>query len=305
MAPEFCDELGMDSPIQSTETTIDHIGLVGRAINPMVAAYRKLGFTVSDPVPLMQPNPGGDPTPLGQHSAHVIFPDTYMELTAIDRPGQGNHLDNFLARHEGLHIIAFRSLDAELAWRNLATHGVVMPPIRAASREVNMGGKRGTADFKWFQIPESIVGEAFACVVEHQTPELVFINSMTTHPNGAMALRGIGVVVDDIGSTFERYERLPGAERRTFAMGRSIMFKNQRLTVMQPKSFKALFPGADHPKPPTVAYYAVTVSDIGATKAYLAKASVPFTPWGADGVWIGPAQACGATLVFVDQKVEA
>lgn len=300
----FCDESGMETRIQSTETTIDHVGLVGRVIGPMVAAYRKLGFNVSDPVPLMQPNPEGDPRPLGQVSAHIIFPDTYMELTAVLNPGQGNHLDNFLARHEGLHILAFRSMDAERTWSELDAYGVVMPPMRAASRDVNMGGKRGTADFKWFQIPDSIVAEAFACVVQHLTPELVFIDSMTNHANGALGLRGVGVVVDDFAAAFARYERLPGAERKAFAMGRAIMFKNQRMTVIQPKAFRALFPSAAAPDAPCIAYHAITVADIGATRAHLTQAGVPFQPWGADGVWIGPELAGGSTLVFVDQKVE-
>jgi hypothetical protein len=302
---KFCNELKMDSPIQSSETTIDHIGLVGRSITPMVSAYRALGFNVSDPVPLVQPNPDGNPTPLGQVSAHIIFPDTYIELTAILNPGQGNHLDNWLARHDGLHILAFRSMDAEQAWHDLEAYGVVVPPIRAASREVRMGGKHGTADFKWFQIPESIVAEGFACVVQHLTPELVFIDSMTNHANGALGLRGVGVVANDLDAAFARYERLPGAERRSFAIGRAIVFKNQRMTVMQPKGFRALFPGATPPEPPAIAYHAVTVHDIGATKACLARAGVPFQPWGTDGIWVSPELACGSTLVFVDKKVEA
>jgi hypothetical protein len=295
----------MDTSIQSTETTIDHIGLVGRAIEPMVAAYRKLGFTVTNPVPLMQPNPDGDPVPLGQVSAHVMFPDTYMELTAVLDPGQGNHLDPWLARHQGLHILAFRSMDAERTWHELERYGVVMPPLRAASRDVNVAGRRGTADFKWFQIPDSIVSEGFACVVQHLTPELVFADGLTGHANGATGLRGVGALVNDLNDAFARYERLPGAEGRSFAMGRAIVFKNQRVTVMLLKSFRGLFPDAAHPDPPCFAYHAVRVADIGVTRAYLTKARLPFRPWGADGVWVGPEHACGSTLVFVDQKVEA
>lgn len=294
----------MEMATQSTETTIDHIGLVGRAIAPMVAAYRKLGFTVSDPVPLLQPRPGHDPVPLGQVSAHVIFPDTYMELSAVLAPGQGNHLDSWLARHEGLHILAFRSPDATQAWQELQARGVVMPPLRAASREVNMAGRSGTAQFKWFQIPESVFNEGFACVVEHLTPELVFIDGMTHHANGAIGLRAIGVVVDDIDDAFARYERLPGAERRSFAMGRAIVFKNQRITVVEPRSFRALFPGATLPRPPCVGSYAIHVQDIGITKACLSKAGVPFNVWGTDGIWVAPEYACGAVLMFIDRRVD-
>ncbi|MCB2107377.1 MAG: VOC family protein [Rhodobacteraceae bacterium] len=120
--------------IQSPETTIDHVGLVGRAIAPMVEAYRRLGFEVTTPADLMQPGPDGNPVPLGQVSAHAIFANTYVELTAVLDPGQGNHLDNWLARHEGLHILAFHAEDAQSSWDELAAHGLVMPPMRAATR---------------------------------------------------------------------------------------------------------------------------------------------------------------------------
>jgi catechol 2,3-dioxygenase-like lactoylglutathione lyase family enzyme len=292
----------METAIQSTETTIDHIGLVGRAIDPMLAAYRRLGFKVTAPAELMQPGPDGAPVPLGQVSAHAIFPDTYIELTAVLSPGQGNHLDNWLDRHEGLHILAFRSDDAETSWNELAAHGVVMPPMRAATREVNAGGKRGTADFKWYQLPDSIVTEGFACVVEHLTPELVFLEAMTDHPNGAIGLRGVGAVVTDMEEAFARYERLPGAERKSFAMGRSIVLRNQRITVVEAKGFRALFPGANLPEPPCFASYTVRVKDIGLTRAWLNANDVPYQVWGADGLWVKPEYACGAVLVFVDQR---
>lgn len=277
--------------------------MVGRAIAPMVAAYRKLGFTVSEPVPLVQPNPGGEPVPLGQVSAHIIFADTYIELTAVLAPGSGNHLDQFLARHAGLHILAFRSEDAAKAWRDLHAQGLTMPALRAAARDVDMAGARGVANFKWFQLPESIVSEGFACVVQHLTPELVFIGGMNTHANGATGLRAVGAVVDNLDEAFERYQRVAGAERRSFAMGRAVVFKNQRLTVVEPRGFRALFPGAPHPTPPCYGYYAVHVRDIGATKAYLTSAGVPFNVWGADGVWVDPDFACGAVLMFIDRKV--
>ncbi|MDX2144847.1 MAG: VOC family protein [Rhodospirillaceae bacterium] len=290
----------MTTPVQASETTIDHIGLVGRDIAAMVATFRGLGFAVTEPTPLTQPDPEGNPVPLGQLSAHVIFPDTYLELTAVEKPGQGNHLDNWLAKHEGLHIIAFRSEDAEQSWDNFAQYGVVMPPMRHASRAVDAGGVKGMADFKWFQIPESISAEGFGCVVQHLTPELVFIPSMTSHANGASGLRGVGALVDDLDEAVARYERLPGAKLKPFAFGRFIILKNQRFVAMTPKGLKALAPGAHCPPPPCFAAFAIKVKDIAATRAFLTSRHVPFQSAGEKSIWLKPEQACGALLLFVD-----
>ncbi|MBL8631226.1 MAG: VOC family protein [Rhodospirillaceae bacterium] len=293
-----------DSPsrIQSSETTIDHIGLVGRDIHKMIAAFRHLGFVVTEPAALTQPGPDGEPVSLGQMSAHVIFGDTYIELTAVDRPGQGNHLDPWLARHEGLHIMALRTQDAKQSWDDLAAHGVVMPPMRAASREVNAGGKKGIADFKWFQIPDSISREGFSCVVEHQTPELVFIESLTHHPNGALALRGVCALVDDLNDAVSRYQRLPGANIEPFALGRYVVLKNQRFIAMTPKGMAAMCPGAKLPAPPCFAGFAVHVRSIAETCNYLAQKGIAYQPASELSVWLKPELACGAVLLLIDQQ---
>jgi catechol 2,3-dioxygenase-like lactoylglutathione lyase family enzyme len=124
----------MTTRIQASETTIDHVGLVGRDIHKMVAAFRGLGFTVTEPAQLTQPDPEGNPVPLGQLSAHVIFPDTYLELTAVEHPGQGNHLDKWLARHEGLHILAFRAANAQASCAASPTSAGSRSPSRSRQR---------------------------------------------------------------------------------------------------------------------------------------------------------------------------
>ncbi len=292
----------MTSRIQSSETTIDHVGIVGRDIHQMVATFRSLGFTVTEPAALTQPDAKGNPVPLGQLSAHVIFPDTYLELTAVENPGQGNHLDNWLAKHEGLHILAFRAESAQQAWVDFEKFGVVMPPMRHASRNVNAGGARGIADFNWFQIPESIVIEGFACVVEHLTPELVFIPAMTNHQNGATGLRGVGAMVNNLTEAVSRYQRLPGAKVRSFPMGRFITLKNQRFVAMTPKGMAALAPGVKLPPPPCFGVFAIKVKNIATTRAFLAEKNIPVHIGGEKSVWLGPEQACGAMLLFVDES---
>lgn len=286
--------------IQSSETTIDHVGLVGHDMTAMSEAYRRLGFTVGEPSPLTQPSPDGSPVPLGHISAHIVFAESYVELTAVQQPGQGNPLDTWLAKHQGLHVMALRATNAEASWAALTAHGLVMPPVRASSRDITVDGVTAIADFKWFQLPDSIAKEGFACVVEHQTPELIFVPRLTDHANGATGLLGISVLVDNLEEAVARYRRLPGANVKPFPFGRYIMLKNQRFIVLTAKGFSAVCPGAKLPSTPCFAGLAVYVKDIAATRDYMTANGVTFQITDDRSIWIKPEFGCGAIVMFVE-----
>ena len=293
----------MVSTLKSTETAIDHVGVVARDIAGLRAAYSRLGFVVSQATPLMQPGPDGKgDVSLGQVSAHVNFADSYLELTAVRHLGQGSHLDKWLARHEGLHILALQSADAAASLRDLIGAGLVMPPLRAASRQASAGTLSGAAKFKWFELPESIAREGFVCVVEHITPELVFGND--AHPNGAWGLRTVFAVVESMDEAFTRYQRLPGTKKKSFLVGRAILMRDQQFVVVEPKGFNALFPGATAPTAPALGGFTLAVADIAVTRGVLEAAGVPFHFWGDKGIWVGPEFTGGAVLVFVEERRE-
>ncbi len=162
---------------------IDHIGIVVHDLAAEVAAWRAAGFLVSDPVPLMGAGPAGEPVPLGQSSAHVVFHNGYVELSS-PVPGSGNHLEPYLARGEGVRILVLAAGDAEAARQKLASTWPCMPEVRRASRPIMVGGERGTARFRWFPLPEDLVPGALSAVVEHETRELVLHPRFVAHPNG-------------------------------------------------------------------------------------------------------------------------
>jgi len=293
----------MDSAIQSPATTIDHLGLVGTDIGAMRAAYTRLGFTVSAATPVMQPGPDGKKEiPLGHVAAHIAFPSTYLELIAVRHPGQGNHLDKWLARREGLHVLGLRAEDITQSTTNLIAAGLILPPVRGSSRLVNGNGVKGTARFRWVELPESISREAFAYIQQHETPELVFDERLTTHANGAIGIRGVFAVVENMDEAFSRYQRLPGTRRRSFAVGRTIIMNQQQFVVVERSGLSAMFPGLDVAAAPHLGGYALNVADIAATRSTLAKAGVYFKNWGEKGIWVPPEDAGGAVLAFVDQS---
>jgi len=294
----------MDATVQSSTTTIAHVGLVGRDVAALRDAYRRLGFTVSAATPVMQSSADGKrELPLGQVTAHVAFSSaTSLELIAVRHPGQGNHLDKWLAKREGLHVIGLRTDDIVRAADELMAAGLILPPVRTSLRRITGEGVKGIARQHWFELPESIAREAFAEVVYHENPELVFDPRLTTHANGALGIRSVFAVVENMDDAFGRYQRLPGTKRKSFALGRTIVMNQQQFIVVERSGFAAMFAGLDIPPAPHLGGYALTVADIDATRSFLAKEGVYFKNWGDKGIWIPPEDTGGAVLVLIDQS---
>ena len=163
---------------------IDHIGIVVASCAPVVALLRAHGFQVSDPEPLFSAD-----GPLGQTSAHCVFANGYLEISAPD-PASDNHLLPFLALGEGIRILVLRSRDAKGDHARMENEGLVAGPVREASRTVRLAQGEATAGFVWFPIANLLPGVLIA-MVEHRAADIVFAPALRVHPNGAQHLRDV------------------------------------------------------------------------------------------------------------------
>ncbi len=161
---------------------IDHIGVVVHEIEPEVARWRALGFLVSNPVPL-QSTIDGELRPLGQLSAHVIFRNGYVELSA-PIPGTGNHLEPYLAAGEGVRILVHAAEDIDRAHAQIARLQPQTPQPRLSSRAVQLPDGVAEAGFRWFPLLQSTLPDVLSAVVAHTTRDIVFHTALFEHPNG-------------------------------------------------------------------------------------------------------------------------
>ncbi|MBM3526388.1 MAG: VOC family protein, partial [Alphaproteobacteria bacterium] len=170
------------SPETRTGIAVDHIGVVVRDLEREIAAWRALGFHVSNPVPLMGRDEKGRAVPLGQSSAHIVFANTYVELSS-PVPGSGNHLERYLVLGDGVRILVLAADDAGSARAALAPHGPDMAAPRDATRAIEIAGRADVARFVWFPLPIDVIPGVLSAVVQHLTPELVFHPSLVAHAN--------------------------------------------------------------------------------------------------------------------------
>ena len=163
---------------------LDHTGQMRADLDAGAAAWERLGFLLSPETPQQGAVPGASGMqPWATANRCALFHEGYLELIGIRAPDRFNPWAHFIARHEGIHIAAFRCASADEAWPGMAAQGFAPPVQRARStRRAEMRFRNiFSEDARW---PEGRI-----IVIEHQTPEILWRPELLEHPNGASALR--------------------------------------------------------------------------------------------------------------------
>lgn len=277
---------------------LDHLGLVANDLTAAREAWRRLGFEPTAPKPLLGVGADGAPVPLGQSSCHVVLEAGYVELTAVAGDDPAHHLARYRRRYEGFHILAFGAADATLARERAAAGGLPVTAVMQARRAIEYGARRGDARFRWFMLAPDAAPEALVCVVEHETPELVFQPEVTRHPNGALALDGTTLVVEAPTALAARYAAVTGVQPTGPDERLRFDLDGEWLELVTPREFARTHAGLESHPTPWLASARIRVRDPAAAERVLAANGVAFrrTP---DGVaWVPPAAAGGAVVEF-------
>ena len=267
---------------------LDHVGLVGPDIEAMIAAYAALGFTVTPRQELMGRDSSGQLLPLGQQSAHVMFRETYIELTAF-APRPDHHLMPYAQRYDGIHILALASDDAQASHRQLAETGIAPQPVAEAARDV-VYGKTGQAQFRWFAVAPDDFPEGLVCVGDQAPPDLVFPASAMAPTNKARAIPSLYVSAEDKADTATRYGKLAAALETA---GAPCALQSGDAAWRR----RFALPEAIAPAPGLLGI-GIRVSDLAALRAALAASDATLLTDSADEIVIAPHHACGALLRF-------
>jgi catechol 2,3-dioxygenase-like lactoylglutathione lyase family enzyme len=278
-------------------TGIDHLGIVARDMKANERAFKRLGFFVTDPKPLTAPGPDGRQRSTGQDSQHFVFADTYVELTGITDPNARNHLEPYIKRYAGLHILALACKSADAAAASLKGEGLAIPPAQAAAREV-IYGKPGLAKFKWFMIPPAIAPEGLVCAVEHETPDIVYQDVVTRHPNGGLAVLEATLCTSDAAAACRNYARFLGVPDTPLPYGRAFDMGESRIVVTDPAGLARRYAGVTPPALPCYIGLTIAVADLDHTRSYLANAGLSPQSGGPDCIWVKPEFGGGAVVEF-------
>lgn len=278
----------MISPV----TGISHCVVWVRDLEAAAAAYRRLGFSLSQYYL--------HPKTVGTANYNMMFENDYLELLVPIEKNERNaaRFARLDAEGDGLKDLALATKDADAAYETLKAAGV--DPLPVFDHHRPEGDE--TARFRLIYLPPHKLLPGLGIHVNQRvTPELMWRGQNLSHANGARGIAGLLGVAYDPATMAEPFARFFGvAPARapdgslTVAAGKSV------LRFVTPALLASLFPGISfRPRPPFVAALELFVDDPGKTDSFLTDAKVPHRCQPDGTVEVLPQEACGVALRFV------
>jgi hypothetical protein len=281
------------------EINIDHVAHFVPDIEAAGAALERLGFTLT-PFSLQSHRleAGGPLVPAGTGNRCVMLERGYIEFltTTADTP-LAAQLRAQMARYVGVHLLAFGTSAPLVDHARLAQAGFEPVAPVALQRPIETVAGEETARFTVVRVPPGKMAEGRIQFCAHHTPELLWQKRWTAHANGASALAGVTVCVDDAAEAARRYSRFTGLSASEASGAWLIRTARGTLTFVEPDTLA----GAMHSAPPTlpwIAAYALETRDLAAAREHAAAAGYAVESLGGERIMVALPEALGGAVVF-------
>jgi hypothetical protein len=277
-----------DTPAQ---IGLDHTVLLVRDLDRAAAQFRRLGFALT---------PRGHHTGLGSSNNCAMFGNRdYVELLGLaPERGRRPFYEDFLRTREGIVGLAFRTPDARATRERIAGAGFAPPPAVAFGRPVEIDGTTRDARFVTTEADVKTTHGMRLFFCQHETPDLVWLPSFLTHPNGVAGVEA-AIAVDVDGHFAEACARLLNLPLEREGDMRLLRAGGHRLEFLPPAVAAKRYPG-DPMLASTqslVAGLRLKVSDLEKTEQLLRAAGVATTR-APDRLTVSSQDALGAILEF-------
>jgi len=274
---------------------IDHVIVAVRELENARTAWSRLGFALS---------PRGRHIGQGTANYCVMFPSDYLELLGIvDAADSVERLDAFLARREGPMAAAFAPAGtAEEARAALLRRQLHPSEPRPLARQIELPQGTVLPRFSLISLaPGETPGlDSFLC--SHLTPALMRRPEWLAHPNGAIGLRAVHVLVESTAPLLPAYDRLFGIVQVTTTDAVAVVhIGRQRLVFSTPDDFQTMHPGIEIDpgfSPPGIVALELGVERLQRTIDYLTQGRVAFDEMPGGALVVPAREASGAVLLF-------
>jgi Glyoxalase-like domain len=274
---------------------IDHVIVAVRELENARTAWSRLGFTLS---------PRGRHIGQGTANYCVMFPSDYLELLGIvDAADSVERLDAFLARREGPMAAAFAPAGtAEEARAALLRRQLHPSEPRPLARQIELPQGTVLPRFSLISLPpdETPGLDSFLC--SHLTPALMRRPEWLAHPNGAIGLRAVHVLVESTAPLLPAYDRLFGIVQVTSTDAVAVVhIGRQRLVFSTPDDFQTMHPGIEIDRgfsPPGIVALELGVERLQRTIDHLTQRHVAFDEMPGGTLAVPAREASGAVLLF-------
>jgi len=273
---------------------IDHVIVGVRDLERARQGWSRLGFTLS---------PRGRHIGQGTANYCIMFRSDYVELLGIVDPSDFvQRLDGFLAQREGLMAAAFAPVvAAEEVRAALLGRGLHPSEPRPLGRQLELPEGTVVPRFSLMSLPADETPGLDCFICTHLTPELMRRPEWLHHPNGAIGLKGIHVLVESTASLLQPYDRLFGIQQVTTTDAvASVHVGPHRIVFSTPDDFSTMYPALEAASDfalPGIVSVEFGVAQREDTADCLTRRQVAFEAL-PDGSLVVPAREASGVIVF-------
>ncbi len=240
---------------------IDHVAHFVPDIDAASKALGQLGFALTPFSLQTTRDESGATVPAGAGNRCVMLEQGYLEfLTPTGDTVVGKQIRAAIARHTGLHLLAFGTPAAEKEHARLARHGYSPLPLVNLQREVDVSQERRMARFTVVRVPPEAMPEGRVQFVQQLTPECLWQPQYVAHPNGVTGLLATFVVAEEPADVAARYAEFAGLLPRRIQGFVRLATGRGDILVGSGTACKSLF-GSEPPVAPALAGYALACKD--------------------------------------------
>ena len=192
----------------SLAVNLDHVGWWADDLDTARLEFQQLGFNVTRPASLLTGAGPDAPQDEGQRSSHIMFQNTYLELTSVAGEVIPPHLSHYQAG-SGLKIIALGCGDVNALHAGLKTTGWDLVDPARSERQLNYGAQTDEpVRFQWFMATPRQFPEVLVCMVEHLDRQRLFDPDITRQPNHVAELTEVLMLSEEPERSYLRYQPL-------------------------------------------------------------------------------------------------
>jgi hypothetical protein len=282
---------------------LDHVGWFVEDIEVAARTFDRLGF------PLTPYSVHGDKDPVtgetklvGSANRLAMLEVGYLEIltpvAGADTP-VARHMRGELARHPGVHLVAFTVADADAEPARLAAAGFALSPTVNLRRtiEAEDGGEVEVA----FTVVRPVLGsipEGRMQVLTHHTPEHMWQRRYVAREADIAALTGVVFACADPAESAERLGRLTGRAPVAESDGSHVVTLDRgRLVFVKPTAGARLVGEPERPAP-LIAAVELASTDLARTERVLAARGVSLRR-SVDGRLVVPAEDAAGTALLI------
>jgi hypothetical protein len=250
---------------------LDHVGWMVPDMAMAEKAFEILGLPLTmlsihsftDPVT-------GEHTPTGTANRLAMLPQGYLEILTphgdFDNPTVA-HMKASMARHIGIHLLAFTVADADFEAKRLAAEGFNLQPTVHLRRTIEAeNGSAVEVAFTVIRTGYDTFPEARCQILTHHTPEHMWQKRYLPQENCITGLLEATLVVDDPAQCAARFSKFLGRGVLPDKEDRLILLDRGRVRFIKRASASNLFGARALPPNPSVAAITLTSSNIERTR---------------------------------------